>query len=156
MASIGRFRTNCLGDEWFNNGFIQRICPAPLTGYITDGGTGADRWLAINFAGRGKTDTYAACGFTDPYVTFSGGPNSSVDIWGAHRAGIWTSSVDIEYFLAADAAIAAANFELSAADLFSTIASRTLALPASVLGACPPTLHYTVTITDDGTISVSP
>ena len=153
VSIAGIWRGRCLPTKWYYTGSIARTCPSSLYTYVTDGGSGFERWQAVNFAGRGKADLNAACS-TDAYVTGSG-PNLYIDVWKAHRDGVWTSSVTIDYYIAADGAIASCAWEIYLANIFVPEETRTTSLASVALLSCPLVFKYTITLTDIGGITVT-
>lgn len=168
MATIGKWPTRGIGFRWYKG---SGPCPDKLdlladytfVGSIPPGPC----WIiAANFAGRGKVGH--SCGGSDTYVTeWSSGNNRglSIDVWKAHADGIWTSSVAIQVYVAGYAALglsaqvwayptnnfAGYNVTKSSCWLDGTLSG------CNAIGGwlCPTNLSATVTVYDDGSLSIA-
>lgn len=172
MATIGTLKTpvkagvgGCIPCGWdFDSGGSRAICPANLSVGISYSPVAFKcPALAVNFAGRGKVGD--VCGGSDSYMgaiySIAGGAVQRVvdiDVWRAYRDGVWTSSVTILLYAAADFpsvndriifGVYGTPYIIGGNKLVSFDAS-TCASPI-----CPTTLLATVTLLDDGTITIS-
>lgn len=138
----------CIGCGWYDG---VSVCPIPIEVYFDTLFT--QPYIAVNFAGRGKVGPLGGCGGSDTYVTFftlSGFPDirAKVDVWAAHKDGVWSSSTTILFY--------AGGIELTstvkAKDHVTTLSSGSV---TSNVYSCGSTLLATVTVNDDGTFSVA-
>lgn len=141
----------------YEYGSSEKVCPTRVA--ITCGGAfGYTYALSVNFAGRGKVG--GDCGGADEYVAFSGGGVSQeatvyVDVWKAHKDGVWSSSVEIKLYITLSPYVVDTGI-LSAGPVgfpggISGFTSTFLDPP----GACPPTLLKTFNVFDDKTYSLT-
>lgn len=90
---------------------------------------------------------------------------NKIDVWQAHRDGLWTSSTQINIYADADAVNAITGGSINANSVFATAGgtSRTLATipaggnmgtPKPVGCAGSSTLYFQCTVYDDGTVSI--
>jgi hypothetical protein len=148
MVSIGRFRTPivdaCLPCNWYPATFT---CPRKMT--LTVQAFGGDLLVAANFAGRGQVGD---CGGTDSYVTFDRASASlvrvDVDVWAAYRAGVWSSSTTVLVYTKSTGPNASDRCIVSPSG-----GTKTFPFPPG--GICPVVLWGTVTVNDDGTLSIA-
>lgn len=148
MASIGKIRSPivdvCLACNWYPTGFV---CPRRMT--LNLQAFGGDLIVAVNFAGRGQAGD---CGGTDTYVSISRIDASRVaidiNVWAAYRAGVWTSSTTVLVYGKSTGPNASDRCIVSPSG-----GTKTSPFPAG--GVCPVTLWGTVTVNDDGTLSIA-
>lgn len=174
MASIGRWRSPLRAsggfitvdpEFWMYGGILPDypgVYPCPITllisaaSYQNSGKLGK---LALNFAGRGKTDRYNVCGSADSYVTFTEDTIARINVWQAYRDGVWTSSTTIVIFISVPVSFGAS--EVINADVNSSgslgLGVRHSKTPtgADITTACPTTVQATVTLNDDGSYSIA-
>lgn len=153
----------CIGDGWFRG---SGPCPEVLKVWATYTYSGcgppACQFVATDFATRGKTGF--ACGGSDIYVADQGDGSQRVDVWAAYRAGVWTSSTTIKVYLAAYCAIVSTG--VINGEPLSNAAARVTKSGAFLSGTpsgcdapsgwiCPTLLAATITVNDDGTMSIA-
>lgn len=161
--SIGHLITpidgSCIGDGWFRG---TGPCPEVLkiSGTYTHLSGSPCSFLATNFASRGKTGF--ACGGSDAYVADQSDGSQHIDVWRAYRDGIWTSSVDILVYYTGKNALFMSG--VINAEPLSYPSARVTKNPAVINGtaecsapswSCPTALSATITVNDDGSISIA-
>lgn len=134
-------------------------CPDSLL--ITTASQLGDLTIAVDFAGRGKVG--GACGGSDEYVSFSNNPAtgplatafSFIDVWGAFRDGVWTSSTTaLIYTLRTTGGPGGTTAKPRYDTLDACLVSGNLGFSVGAI-ACPTVLSWTVTITDDGALTIT-
>jgi len=156
----------CLPLAWYKRyqfsaaQYRAQVCPdLLLIGVDVLGGFNAT--VRVNLAGRGLANG-GACG-TDTYVSrlvFPEVPDGStafndvvmVDVWQAYRDGIWTSSTTVEIALSS---ISGSARTLIVQPRNNSAIAVTKSVTPQVTGFCPSTIKATVTVNDDGTISIA-
>ncbi len=138
-------------------------CPTNLWMRVIPFSVAGTANLSIDFAGRGKVG--GGCGGTDTYVGFSGNggntPFGRVDVWGAYRDGIWTSSTTVAVYIADTVpGVPSSVIGYRAEGTYPTNinygeAALLKSGGAFDPGVCGTTLYATFTILDDGTVSVA-
>lgn len=165
----------CLPVTWYKNRVYSdfstqsQICPD----YLCIGAlfqAGKIIRSMVNFNGRGWANA-ASCG-TDTYVlafpTSTPGlieegsgsplvdPNSQllIDVWGAYRAGVWTSSVTIQIALTTNAATTTTVHAQPVNDQSLRVSKAAVSPQIGAL-LCSTIVVATVTVNDDGTFSIA-
>lgn len=148
MATIGKW-ISVANHNWYRNN-SSTICPQPMQ--ITLSGHLGFEEITIEFNGRGRVGI--DCPGSDVYVTpGSGITGAFVDVWAAYRAGVWTSSVDIEILLSH--AFPPYGLTVRARPRnASPVATKAVTL-SELAGVCPILTLATVTVYEDGTWSIA-
>lgn len=137
----------CIGLAWFPSGFT---CPRKLNLDIRGGIAFSDVIVSVNFAGRGVVSS--DCGGSDTYVTFTRLDTDrvlvAIDVWAAYRAGVWTSSTTVVIYTKSNSPDSSDR-----CDFNPTAGSKVSAFPFGT--ACPATSWATITVNDDGTLSIT-
>lgn len=156
MATIGRWGSpisasvgGCLSVGL--TGWLETTYPCLEPLRIAISGYGLTGALSLNFAGRGKFG--GSCPGSDPYVTYSGGQLALVDVWGALRAGVWTSSTTLLCYVQFNGAPAGPSISAYAGP--SVLYGVSKAGTSRDLLGCPTTLQATVTVNDDGSLAIA-
>ena len=130
--------------EWF----ITTDCPRTLA--IRIDATAGDLDVDVNFNGRGLVGT-SACTGTDSYVTVQRASGDivdfGIDVWQAYRDSIWTSSTTIEIYTYS-------TFPAVGDNITTAPAGGAKVSAFGGVFACPYALWATITVLDDGTVSV--
>lgn len=109
-----------------------------------------DGEISCDFAGRGRVGNL--CGGSDSYMVFDAGNGKvTVDVWGAYRASVWSSSTTVKVYIQSETAGTSTRAYVGPSG-FNRISKET-GFDAPV--ACPTTLQATVTINDNGSISIA-
>lgn len=156
----------CLPDTWYEPYqyeaflFREQVCPDVL---LVGAGAVVDQ-LQVNFNGRGWVNA-GACG-TDSYVSpltfpevYDGWETLSlfntllIDVWGAHRAGVWTSSTTVQIAVARSGAPSRTLYAQPRNNADLRVDKAVTAQNCSL--CCPTDLKATVTVNDDGTIGIA-
>lgn len=154
MAAIGKFlppvagpsSVACPGIEWIQG---PNACPESLA-IFCDIGSGATNRLAVDFHGRGKVGT--ACGGSDTYVNVQTNTFVTVDLWGAYRDGIWTSSVTIACYVGRVGAAASPDIDCHPESNSAAVQTKNVTNDAT---ACGTVVKATITVNADGTFSIT-
>ncbi len=170
-SPVGGSSGICLPLDWYKehplaaSPFVeQQICPDLLLIAALYGS--ATIRPMVNFAGRGwvgigacGSDAYvSALTFPDTYDTStSDDPNSiaQVDVWGAYRDGVWTSSTTILVSMYSSPATGTTVFGQARNNEANRV---TKAITTQNTAFCPgggAVLQATITVNDDGTISIA-
>ena len=141
----------CISCTWY--GFGTSPCPSnvAISGFAFDAASIVS--ASIDFAGRGKVG--GICGGADEYVTFTTNGtgrtfSATVDVWSAFLDGAWSSSTVLLVYAASTGVVSGSDVIF--ADGAGTFLNKNGAFQST--GACPTTLIATVTVLDNGTLSI--
>lgn len=150
--------TVCVDCRWFVG---QNGCPDTFTIELSQAACPQLAYLSVDFAGRGKVG--GLCGGSDQYVTFANnpgcslgfgpppyGPTATIDVWGAYRDGVWSSSVSILCYADSNQPAVLSRWFTYPTNNRAATTDVASFIPANT-GACPTILLKTATVMDDGT-----
>lgn len=173
---------DCALPCWYDSN--HKCLPGPLRISLPPMGFSSDRGYAVDFAGRGKSgllisgcpgdayvsigsnnsNEYACDGTSEPYFGNIG--IATIDVFKALRDGIWSSSVNIDIYYvktgAADGSTRLVRATPSAivttdpAGACNCVEKRfTTQVVAALTCANATTIQATITVYDDGTLSIA-